>query len=258
MASADRFPSFDLTGKIALVTGAGRGMGAHMARSLAHCGAVLILLSRTRGELERVAEEIRAMGRRALIQAVDLTRLDLLEDVVARSEAELGPIDILVNNAGINFPQPAEDVTLEKWEQIHAINLKAPFFLSQAVGRRMIDRKRGKIIMISSQAGRVGIEGRSAYGATKAGIDQLTRNLAIEWAPYNIQVNAVAPTFVEGPFTAPMFKDPEFKRSVLDRIPLGRVAKPDDISGAVVFLASGASDMVTGSVLTVDGGWTAQ
>ena len=254
----ETYPSYDLTGRVGLVTGAGRGMGAHMAASLAHHGADLILVSRTRSELARVADQIHAMGRRTLIQTADLTDTAQLDDMVARSETVLGPIDILVNNAGINRPQPVVDVTEENWDRILAINLKAPFFLTQAVGRRMLKRRRGKVIMISSQAARVGIAGRSVYGAGKAALDQLVRNLAIEWAPHQIQVNAVAPTFVETPFTAPMFKEPGFKRSVLERIPLGRVAQPQDISGAVVFLASSASDMMTGSVLTVDGGWTAQ
>jgi NAD(P)-dependent dehydrogenase (short-subunit alcohol dehydrogenase family) len=258
MSESNRNKDFDLTGKVAMVTGAGRGMGSHIAQTLARYGADLIICSRTEVELEQVAEKIRGINRKVMICPVDLTRVESLAHMVEACEAHMGGIDILVNNAGINIPQSAEDVTVEAWDQIMDINLKAQFFCAQAVGRRMIERKRGKIIMMSSQAGSVGLLKRAAYCSSKGAINQLTKTLAIEWARHNITVNAIAPTFVEGPFTKPMFEDQEFKNYVLSNIPLGRIGQPGDISGAVIYLASSAADLVTGTVLTIDGGWTAQ
>lgn len=249
---------FDLTGKVAMVTGAGRGMGAHIAQTLSRYGADLIICSRTEAELQQVAEKIRTENRKVMTCPVDLTRIELLPGLVEACEAQMGGIDILVNNAGINIPQPAEEVTAEAWDQIMNINLKAQFFCAQAVGKRMIRRKSGKIIMMSSQAGSVGLLKRAAYCSSKGAINQLTRTLAIEWARHNITVNAIAPTFVEGPFTKPMFEDEEFKDYVLSNIPLGRIGQPADISGAVVYLASAAADLVTGAILAIDGGWTAR
>ena len=248
---------FDLTGKVAMVTGAGRGMGAHIAQTLSRYGADLIICSRTQSELEEVAKKIENIGRKAMIYPIDLTRTETIEPMVATCETQMGGIDILVNNAGINIPQWAEEVTEKAWDQVMSINLKAQFFCAQAVGQRMIQRRQGRIIMISSQAASVGLIKRSAYCASKGAINQLTRTLAIEWAKHNITVNAVAPTFIEGPFTKPMFEDKEFKDYVLSNIPLGRIGQPEDVSGAVVYLASGAAKMVTGSILTIDGGWTA-
>lgn len=258
MSESNQNKEFDLTGKVAMVTGAGRGMGAHIAYTLSRYGADLIICSRTDAELGNVAKKIRTEGRRVMTYPIDLTRMEAIPQMIEVCEAEMGGIDILVNNAGINIPQAAEDVTVEAWDQIMNINLKAQFFCAQAVGKRMIQRKKGKIIMISSQAGSVGLLQRAAYCSSKGAINQLTKTLAIEWAKHNITINAIAPTFVEGPFTKPMFEDPEFKNYVLSNIPLGRIGRPEDISGAVVYLASAAADLVTGSILTIDGGWTAQ
>lgn len=233
-------------------------MGAHIAQTLSRYGAELIICSRTGAELEEVAKKIRAEGRRVITYTIDLTQVEALSGMVEECEAKMGGIDILVNNAGINIPQAAEDVTVEAWDKIMDINLKAQFFCAQAVGKRMIQRKKGKIIMISSQAGSVGLLKRAVYCSSKGAMNQLTKTLAIEWAKHNITINAIAPTFVEGPFTKPMFEDPEFKNYVLSNIPLGRIGRPEDISGAVVYLASAAADLVTGSILTIDGGWTAQ
>lgn len=250
-------PNFNLTGKVALVTGAGRGMGAHIAQTLSRFGADLIICSRTQSELEEVAKKVEANGRSVMIYPIDLTQIDALEQMVETCEAKMGDIDILVNNAGINIPQWAEDVTVDAWDNVMNINLKAQFFCAQAVGKRMIKRNRGKIIMVSSQAGSVGLIKRAAYCSSKGALNQLTRTLAIEWAKYNVTVNAVAPTFIEGPFSKPMFEDKEFKNYVLSNISLGRIGQPEDVSGAVVYLASNAANMVTGSILAIDGGWTA-
>jgi 2-deoxy-D-gluconate 3-dehydrogenase len=166
-------------------------------------------------------------------------------------------IDILVNNAGINIPQWAVDVTEEAWDNIMDINLKGLFFVAQAVGKVMIQQKKGKIINVSSQAGSVGLLRRAAYCTSKGGVNLLTKVLAIEWAPHNIKVNAIAPTFIETPMTQPMFQDKSFRDYVLGNISLGRLGKPEDVVGAVIYLASEASDLVTGHVLLIDGGWTA-
>lgn len=258
MTGSYRNNGFDLTGKVAMVTGAGRGMGAHIAHTLSGYGADLIICSRTGAELEEVAKKIKADGHKVMTYPIDLTQIEAIPHMVEECEAKMGGIDILVNNAGINIPQAAEEVTLEAWDEIMNINLKAQFFCAQAVGKRMIQRKKGKIIMISSQAGSVGLLKRSAYCSSKGALNQLTKTLAIEWAKHNITINAIAPTFVEGPFTKPMFEDPEFKNYVLSNIPLGRIGQPEDISGAVVYLASAAADLVTGAILAIDGGWTAQ
>ncbi|MBO1910154.1 SDR family oxidoreductase, partial [Microvirga sp. 3-52] len=187
---------------------------------------------------------------------LDLTNTNEIEEVINRIYKHFGRIDILINNAGINIPEPAEEVTIENWDLIMNINLKSVFFTTKAVGKYMKERDRGKIINMSSQMAFVGYYNRSAYSTSKGGITQLTKALAIEWAPNNINVNALAPTFIETPMTKAMFEDQAFKDEVLNRIPLGRLAKTEDLFGAIIYLASNASDMVTGQTLIVDGGWT--
>ena len=252
------FSEFDLSGKVAIVTGAGRGIGYHIALALAKYGADLVVCSRTLSELERVGGEIEKFGRRVLIQHTDVTKIPEVHSMVEETVKAFGHIDVLVNNAGINIPQKAEEVTEEAWDRIMNTNLKALFFCAQAVGKAMIKQKKGKIINISSQAGCVGLPLRAAYCSSKGGVHQLTRVLAIEWAPYNILVNAVAPTFVETPFSKPMFEKAGFREYVLRNILLGRLGQPQDIVGGVIYLASEASNLVTGHVLLIDGGWTAQ
>jgi 2-deoxy-D-gluconate 3-dehydrogenase len=253
----EAFPEFDLSEKVAIVTGAGRGMGYHIALALAKYGADLVVSSRTVPELERVGEEIEKLGRRVLIQQMDVLKIPEIHAMVNASVEAFGHIDILVNNAGINIPQWAVDVTEEAWNGIMDINLKGLFFCAQAVGKVMIQQKKGKIINISSQSGSVGLLRRAAYCASKGGVNLLTKVLAVEWAPHNVKVNAIAPTFIETPMTKPMFQDKDFSDYVLGNIPLGRVGKPEDVVGAVVYLASDASDLVTGHILLIDGGWTA-
>ncbi|MGZ3524005.1 MAG: SDR family NAD(P)-dependent oxidoreductase [Thermodesulfobacteriota bacterium] len=248
---------FDLSGKVAIVTGAGRGMGYHIALALAKYGADIVVCSRTASELKRVGAEIEKLRRKALIQQVDVTKVSEIHAMVERSVKAFGHIDILVNNAGVNITQWAVDVTEEAWDRVLDTNLKALFFCAQAVGRVMIRQKKGKIINISSQTGTIAIPQRAAYCSSKGGVNQLTKLLAIEWAQYNINVNAIAPTFIETPFTKPMFEKEGFREYVLGNIPLGRIGKPDDVTGAVVYLASEASNLVTGHILLVDGGWTA-
>ena len=252
------FSEFDLSGKVAIVTGAGRGMGYDFALALAKYGADVVVCSRTLSELEKVGAEIERFGRRCLIQQRDALKIPEIHDMVEESVKTFGHIDILVNNAGVNVPQWAVDVTEQAWDKILDTNLKGLFFCAQAVGKVMIYQKKGKIINISSDAGSVGLPLRAAYCSSKGGVDLLTKVLAIEWAQYNINVNAIAPTFIETPLTKPMFEKKEFREYVLGNIPLGRVGRPEDVIGAVIYLASEASNMVTGHVLLIDGGWTAQ
>ena len=257
MAAAKPGAEFDLTGQVAFVTGAGRGLGRHIALALAKYGTNLVICSRTLSELEEVAAEIEALGSEALVQRADMTLTSDIDNVVAAAGQRFGRIDILVNNAGINIPQWAEEVTEEAWDRVLNINLKGLFFCAQAVGKVMIRQQRGKIINVSSQAGSVALIKRAAYCSSKGAVNQLTRVLAVEWAKHNINVNAIAPTFVETPMTKPMFEDTEFRQYIFDNILFDRAAQPKDVVGAVIYLASPASDMVTGHILHIDGGWTA-
>ena len=251
------FPEFDLSGKTAIVTGAGRGMGYHISLALARYGADLVVCSRTLSELEKLGDEIEKLGRRVLVQQADVTKLPEIHAMVEKSVETFGRIDILVNNAGLNIPQWAEDVTEEAWNRVFDINLKGAFFCAQAVGKVMIQQRGGKIINVSSQSGSVGLIMRAAYCASKGGLNILTKVLALEWAKHNILVNAIAPTFLETPMTKPMLEKKEFRDYVMGNILLGRLAKFEDVIGAVIYLASEASNMVTGHVLLIDGGWTA-
>jgi len=253
-------PSMRVEDKIAVVTGTGSGLGRAIAIGLAHAGADVVL-TELPGRLknaEETAQEIAHAGRKAFVVPLDVTDLPGIREMVNVVVAEFGRIDILVNNAGINIPKPAVDVTEQDWDRVLDIDLKGVFFTAQAVANRaMIPQGEGKIVNIASQMGVVGGPLRAAYCAAKAGVVNLTRVLAFEWRKYKINVNAVGPTFVETPLTKPMFEDLAFKEDVLARIPLGRLAKPEDIVGSVVYLSSAAADMVTGHTLLVDGGWTA-
>lgn len=247
-------------GKVALVTGTGSGLGQVTAIALAQSGADLALTELPGKEdlAEATAAEIRKLGRRAVVVSLDVRKVPMIREAVDRVLRAYERIDILVNNAGINIAKWATDVTEEDWDNVLDINLKGVFFCSQTVANKsMIPRRSGRIINIASQNGVIGYFYRAAYCSSKAGVVNLTRVLAIEWAKYGINVNAVGPTFVYTPLTAKMFEDEAFKADVLSRIPLGRLAKPEDVVGAVVFLASPAADMVTGHTLLVDGGWTA-
>jgi 2-deoxy-D-gluconate 3-dehydrogenase len=251
-------PSFDLTGKVAVVTGATGGIGYAIAEALAAYGADIVLVGRSHDALDAARKAIEETGRSALTVAADLTKVAEIQAMAEKAVATFGHLDILVNCAGINITQMAVDVTEEAWDKVIDINLKALFFCCQAVGKIMIAQRSGKIINMSSQTGTVAIPLRAAYCSSKGGVNMLTKLLALEWAPYNVKVNAVAPTFVETKFTEPMFKNEEFLRYTLDNILLGKLGKPEDVAGAVVYLASSASDLVTGHVLAVDGGWTAR
>jgi 2-deoxy-D-gluconate 3-dehydrogenase len=255
-----QIPSMRVDGKVALVTGAGSGIGQASAIALAQAGAdVAVTELPGKEDLAReTTKQIEATGRRALAVSLDVTRLPMIGDAVDQIVRQFGKIDILVNNAGINIPRLALEVTEEDWDRVMDVDLKGVFFVAQAVGQKsMVPTGGGKIINIASQNGVIGYFYRAAYCASKAGVVNLTRVLALEWAKYRINVNAIGPTFVETPLTRPMFENAEFKADVLSRIPLGRLGKPEDIAGAVVYLASPAADLVTGHTLLVDGGWTA-
>jgi NAD(P)-dependent dehydrogenase (short-subunit alcohol dehydrogenase family) len=252
-------PRFDLTGTVALVTGAARGIGRACAIALAAAGADVALGLRDREACGDVADAVRGFGRRALPLQMDVTRLDQIKDAVAQAVRAFGGIDLLVNNVGIGPPNAAELVTEEAFDATVAVNLKGTFFVSQEVGRRMIERRTGgRIVNLSSQAGFVALPTESVYCMTKAAIAHLTKCLAVEWAPHGINVNAVAPTFIRTPGTEKWLSDPTFRADLLSRIPLGRVGEPSDVAGAVVFLASPAAAMITGATLLIDGGWTAR
>jgi 2-deoxy-D-gluconate 3-dehydrogenase len=252
-------PSMHVEGKVALVTGAGSGLGKCIALALAEAGADVIVTELTAriDNARAVADTIQSLKRRALALKLDVTSLKSIQRMVETSIQQFSRIDVLVNNAGINITKNALDVTEEDWDRVLDVNLKGVFFCAQAVGREMIKRKSGKMINIASQNGVVGYYQRAAYCSSKAGVVNLTRVLAIEWSPYRVNVNAVAPTFVLTPLTEKLFANPSFSREVRRRIPLGRLGKPEDVAGAVVFLASPAADLITGHTLLVDGGWTA-
>ena len=248
-------PSFRLDGKRALVTGAGRGIGLAAAAALAQAGAQVTLAARTAREIEAAAQAIRARGERA--QAIVLDVTDIAATRAAIGEAE--PFDILVNNAGTNRPAYLRDVTIEDFDAIFSLNVRAAFFMAQAVARRLIEAGRpGSIINISSQMGHVGAARRSVYCASKHAMEGFTKAMAIELAPHAIRVNSLGPTFLETPMTLPFFENKAFREEVLGKIKLGRLGQLDEITGAIIFLASDASSLMTGSALVVDGGWTAE
>lgn len=255
-----QFPSARVDGKVAIVTGTGSGIGQASALALAAAGA-RVVLTELPGRTDAAEATARTAkedyGAETLVLPLDVTQMAQIDGLVRGAIERFGQIDILINNAGVNIPKLAVDVTEEDWDLVLDINLKGLFFTTQAVGREMIARGSGKIVSIASQMGVVGYWKRAAYCSSKAGVVNLTRVLAFEWAQHGIRVNAIGPTFVETPLTRPMFEDQAFRDDVLGRIPLGQLAKPEDIACAVVYLASPASDMVTGQTLLVDGGWTA-
>lgn len=246
-----------LDGKVAVVTGGGRGIGEGAALALAEAGADVVLASRNEENLARVAEEIRGLGRQSLIVPTDVSCRDQIDAMVARTVETFGKLDILVNNAGMNIRVPSIEYREEDWDKVLNVNLKAVFLCCQAAGRPMMRQGGGKIINVASMTSVVGIPTIPAYCSSKGAVVQLTKTLAVEWASHHINVNAVGPGFIETDLTGPLRKDPERSNWILGRIPMGRWGRSDDLKGAFVFLASPASDYVTGTVLFVDGGWLA-
>lgn len=249
--------NFDVNGKIALITGAARGIGRSCALALAEAGADIALGLRDINQDHGVAEEIRTLGKEAFPVQMDVSDIRQIKKAVKEIINEFNRIDILVNNAGIAPANLIEDYTEEDFDTTVAVNLKGTYFASQEVGRHMIKNKFGRIINLSSQAGFIALPSESVYCMTKAGISHLTKCFAVEWAKYNINVNAVAPTFIQTPGTEPWLDDPDFKADVVSKIKLGRVGIPQEVSSAVVYLASPAASLITGTTLMIDGGWTA-
>ena len=253
------YPHFGLQGRVALVTGAARGLGRAISLALAHAGADLALGLRDIHADAGLAAELRAMGRKALPLQMDMLSLEQISRATQETQKQFGRIDILVNNAGIAPENPAENAREEDFDATLAISLKGTFFASQAVARHMIRQKSGTIINMSSQAGFAALPGESIYCMTKAAIAHLTKCLAVEWGKYGITVNAVAPTFIHTPGTESALADPAFRADTVERIAaLHRIGEPMEVAGAVVFLASPAASLITGETILIDGGWTAR
>ncbi len=247
-------PSLRLDGLVALVTGAGRGLGEGCAVALGGAGAEVVCLSRTLSELERVAADIEARGGRARPLVCDICDTAAMRAAIGG----LARLDILVNNAGTNVPEPFLEVPEAHLDRILAVNVRAAFLVAQAAAQRMVDGGRGSsIINMSSQMGHVGAPNRAVYCMSKHALEGLTKAMAVELAPRQVRVNAIGPTFIETPLTKPYFENPEFRRYAFESIPLGRLGRIEDIMGAVVFLASPAAALITGASLAIDGGWTA-
>jgi NAD(P)-dependent dehydrogenase (short-subunit alcohol dehydrogenase family) len=252
------FPRFDLTGQVALVTGAARGLGRAISLALAHAGAKVALGLRDVNTGGDLAREIENLGQDVLPLQMDVLQLDQISRAVDDTVARFGRLDILVNNAGLGPSNLAQDAREEDFDLTLAVNLKGTFFASQAAGRVMIRQRAGRIVNLSSQAGFVALPAESVYCMTKAGISHLTKCLSIEWGKYNITVNAVAPTFITTPGTEEALADPKFRAEVIEQIAgLHRIGEPMDVAGAVVFLASPAASLITGHTILIDGGWTA-
>lgn len=249
-----RSPSFRLDGRRALVTGAGRGIGLAAAAALAEAGAAVTLCARSPGEIEIAARAIRDAGGQADTLALDVADIDGVQAALATRPA----FDILINNAGTNRPKPFSEVTIGDYDAVLALNLRAAFFVAQAVAASMVaEGRKGSIVHMTSQMGHVGGPRRTLYCASKWALEGLSKAMALDLAPHGIRVNTIAPTFIETPLTKPFFEDPTFLASVLAKIKLGRLGQVEDLMGAIVFLASNASALMTGSSLIVDGGWTA-
>ncbi|MFH0990578.1 MAG: 2-dehydro-3-deoxy-D-gluconate 5-dehydrogenase KduD [bacterium] len=247
---------FDLTGKVAIVTGGGTGLGQGMALSLAQAGANIVLVDLQ--EATDTAESIKALGRQVLTLSADLSTIEPIEEIVGKTVTTFGKVDILINNAGIIRRTPAIDYSEQDWDAVMAVNSKTVFFFSQAVARDMMKRQYGKIINIASLLAFQGGIIVPAYTASKGAVAQITKALANEWSHSGINVNAIAPGYMATNNTKALREDPVRSKAILDRIPAGRWGTPQDLGGTAVFLASAASDYISGHVLVVDGGWMAR
>jgi len=249
---------FNLKDKTAVVCGASRGLGKGMAKALASAGADVVLASRSENVLKEVAEEIsEETGSKAFPVVYDITKMEDADKLVQKTMAEFGKIDILVNAAGMNIRKPVIEVTEKDWDTIMSIQLKGVFFTCQAVAKEMIKQGSGKIINTASLTSVIGLPNICIYGAAKGAIVQMTKGMAVEWAKHNINVNAIGPGYYKTEMTKALFEDEEKLKGLMSRIPMGRTGLSQDLAGTVVFLASDASDYITGQVVYVDGGWLA-
>ncbi|MBV9672614.1 MAG: SDR family oxidoreductase, partial [Verrucomicrobia bacterium] len=242
------YPDFGLSGQVALVTGASQGIGFGISKALAHAGAKVAVAARSVAELEKLTDEIRADGGTAQAFSLDVRDVGRTRECIQSVQTALGRLDVLVNNAGLGANHAAVDVTEADWDQMMAVNLKGLFFSCQAAGRIMLKQRHGRIINMSSQASVVGIRDHAVYCASKGGVNQLTRVLALEWSASGVTVNAVAPTFIYTPGTAERLDNPAYREGVLSRLPINRVGSITDVAAAVIYLASNAGAMVTGTV----------
>ncbi|UOF90292.1 SDR family oxidoreductase [Fodinisporobacter ferrooxydans] len=240
-----------------IVTGGSKGIGRDIALAFARLGAKVAITGREETALQTAVEEMRQYQPDSFYIIADMQKVESISNMIEEAAACMNGLDVLINNAGINIPKPALEVTEDDWDRILDTNLKGTFFCAQRAGKHMIAQGRGKIINIVSQMAFVGYKNRTAYCSSKGGAVQLTKALSVEWAPYNIKVNAVAPTFIETELTRTMLQDQEFFNDVIQRIPLGKLAQPSDVTGAVLFLASDLANFITGETIKVDGGWTA-
>lgn len=243
---------FKLDGKVAIVTGAGRGLGRSIALALADAGADVALASRTQSELAGTAREVDALGRKSLVVPTDVTQSAQVDRLIEKTISSLGRLDILVNNAGLGLEKPLFETKDDEWDRVLATNLKGPFLCCRAAGRHFVGQRRGKVVNVISGLGEKGFPNCSAFSASKGGLIQFTRALAQEWAPYNVHVNAVAPGWMENPGAAPTGAD--INQVLLKFIPLRRRGRGEDITGAVIYLSSESSDYITGEIVFVDGG----
>ena len=250
------FPNWSLNEKVAMVTGASRGLGRAIALAYANAGADVVLASRNEERLKEVAAEISQMGRKALPKATNMTKEEDVTDLVKAAFDEFAKIDILVNNAGTIVRKDAVDISTPEWDAVMDTNLKGAFWCCREVGKVMIAQKSGKVINIASAWATQARAGILPYPVSKAAIYHMTKALAIEWAPYNINVNCIAPGWFETELTEPLKNNPEMLKKIEDNSPLGRMGKPEELTGAAIFFASDASNFATGSCLSVDGGWS--
>lgn len=247
-----------LEGKVAIVTGSGRGLGKAMALALAEAGAHIVVAARTVEQIEKTASEVREMGCKAIAIPTDVTDSNLVQKMVDKAISEFGKIDILVNNAGITIDKWVLDLTEEEWCKVIATNLTGVFLCSKAAGKHMIEQKKGKIINIASVQGVSSMPTLAVYCASKGGVIQLTKVMALEWARYNINVNAIGPSYFETPMTAQVLANEKIRESILKGTPLKRFGQPKELGPLVVYLASEASDYITGQTIFIDGGMLAK
>ena len=253
-----QFPSLDVKGKVAVVTGSSKGIGFGMAQGLAYYGADLVIMSRNIDEAKAAADEVKELGGNAIAVKCDVTKKEDVQKLVQAVMDEFGRIDILINNAGMNIRKPLVEYEEEEYDKVINTNLKGIFLMGQAVAKVMMEQKSGKIINISSIFGGVAMANQAAYASSKGGINQLTKVMAMELAPYNVNVNAIAPAYIKTPMTTGWLSDKERLNEILASTPIGRIGELGDLVGPAVFLSSDASSFITGHILYVDGGWLAK